>query len=51
MQSKTKQAELDKLEARISGEFNHASRVRKAVWLVNNASSIEIEFNADEKHE
>ncbi|ELY68845.1 hypothetical protein [Natrinema versiforme] len=45
---KMQQSELDDLEERITSEFNDASRVRKAVWLVNNASKIELDFDADE---
>lgn len=45
---KMKQSELDKLERRIDSEFNDANRIRKAVWLVNNASKLDIDFDADE---
>lgn len=45
---KMKQSELDELEERITSEFNDANRVRKAVWLVNNASKIELDFDTDE---
>lgn len=45
---KMKQAELDRLEDRIPSEFNDAARVRQAVWIVNNAASIELDFDADE---
>jgi len=45
---KMKQSELDELERRIDSEFNDANRIRKAVWLVNNASKLDINFDADE---
>jgi hypothetical protein len=45
---KMKQSELDELECRIDSEFNDANRIRKAVWLVNNASDLNITFDAGE---
>ncbi|WP_276257151.1 hypothetical protein [Halomontanus rarus] len=46
---KMTQSELDKLEERMPDEFNDSARVRRAVWLVNNASSIDITFDANEQ--
>ncbi|QCW05224.1 hypothetical protein [Natrinema pallidum] len=45
---KMKQSELNELEHRIDSEFNDANRIRKAVWLVNNASNIDLNFDAGE---
>ena len=42
------QSELDKLGKRFGDEYNNAARLRRAAWLVNNASSLTINFDADE---
>ncbi|MGQ3412323.1 hypothetical protein ACT4ML_08675 [Natrinema sp. LN54] len=46
--TKIKKSELDKLAERIDSEFNDTNRVRKAVWLINNASKLDIDFDTDE---
>ncbi|ELY97139.1 hypothetical protein [Natrialba asiatica] len=45
---KMPKSELDELGERFGDEYNNAARLRRAAWLVNNASSLTINFNTDE---
>ncbi|ELZ05728.1 hypothetical protein [Natrialba aegyptia] len=45
---KMPKSELEKLGDRFGDEYNNAARLRRAAWLVNNASSLTIDFDVDE---